>query len=252
MNTMPAHMISGPSTQRSVGNTGAQMEFGQGGMTFSAGGENHRIYIKESPTGLGKGIEGHVMVNHPTTNKGKWDTIDLTEKAGAKTVAQGVAATKKWHRENPEYADGGWTGYPDHTMYSAGMERFDRVRDYTKYADGGPVSNKDSMSEDLFELVDPTGFSSWDDVKDAYNRTGISPETTIEALGALPVIGKFGKVIKGFKLGTDFFKEAKLSKTLRAIDKATKIDQTTDILNSRVKVPVKKSKGGPVSWEIIK
>lgn len=41
------------------------------------------------------------MVNHPTKNKGKWDTIDLTQKAKAKTVAQGVAATKKWHKENP-------------------------------------------------------------------------------------------------------------------------------------------------------
>ena len=33
MNTMPAHMMSGPSMQRSVGNTGAQMEFGEGGET---------------------------------------------------------------------------------------------------------------------------------------------------------------------------------------------------------------------------
>lgn len=41
------------------------------------------------------------MVNHPTMDKGMWDTIDLTQKAGAKTIAQGVAATKEWHRENP-------------------------------------------------------------------------------------------------------------------------------------------------------
>ena len=41
------------------------------------------------------------MVNHPTMDKGEWDTIDLTQKAKAKTVKQGVAATKKWHKENP-------------------------------------------------------------------------------------------------------------------------------------------------------
>ncbi len=41
------------------------------------------------------------MVNHPTKDKGIWDTIDLTKKAGAKTVKQGVAATKKWHKQNP-------------------------------------------------------------------------------------------------------------------------------------------------------
>jgi hypothetical protein len=67
----------------------------------SAGGEKHVIYKKTSPTGVGKGKKGHIMVNHPSIDKGKWDTIDLTEKAKAKTVKQGVAATKKWHKENP-------------------------------------------------------------------------------------------------------------------------------------------------------
>lgn len=68
---------------------------------LKAGGENHIVYKKTSPTGIGKGVKGHIMVNHPTTDKGKWDTIDLTEKAGAKTVKDGVNATKKWHKENP-------------------------------------------------------------------------------------------------------------------------------------------------------
>ena len=68
---------------------------------LSTGGEKHLIYKKESATGVGEGKKGHIMVNHPTMNKGKWDTIDLTRKAGAKTVKQGIAATKKWHKENP-------------------------------------------------------------------------------------------------------------------------------------------------------
>ena len=80
-----------------------------GGRIFSAGGEKHKVYKKESPTGNGEGVKGHIMVTHPTMDKGKWDTIDLTEKSGAKTVAQGVAATRKWHRENPEYQQGGPT-----------------------------------------------------------------------------------------------------------------------------------------------
>ena len=71
------------------------------GVNLVAGGEKHRVYVKKSPTGVGKGVKGHVMVNHPTEDKGKWDTIDLTEKAGAKTVEDGKAATKKWHAENP-------------------------------------------------------------------------------------------------------------------------------------------------------
>ena len=50
------------------------------------------------------------MVNHPTENKGKWDTIDLTAitNGKVKTIAQGVASTKKWHDENPDaYKNGG-------------------------------------------------------------------------------------------------------------------------------------------------
>jgi hypothetical protein len=90
--------------------------FKQGGsVTLNTGGEQHRIYVKS--TNRGEGDKGHIMVNHPTMNKGMWDTIDLTQKSGATTIAQGVAATKKWHMENPYikkyggdismYADGG-------------------------------------------------------------------------------------------------------------------------------------------------
>jgi hypothetical protein len=80
-----------------------------GKVKLSAGGEKHVIYKKDSPTGVGKGKKGHIMVNHPTTDKGKWDTIDLTEKAGAKTVKEGTASTKKWHKEHPYKAkNGAW------------------------------------------------------------------------------------------------------------------------------------------------
>jgi hypothetical protein len=79
-----------------------------GNINVVAGGEKHRVYIKESPTGVGEGVKGHVMVTHPTMDKGKWDTIDLTVKARAKTIEQGIAATKKWHKENPNvYKQGG-------------------------------------------------------------------------------------------------------------------------------------------------
>jgi len=72
-----------------------------GKVKVSAGGEKHVVYKKTSATGIGKGKKGDIMVNHPTKDKGQWDTIDLTKKAGAKTVKQGVAATKKCHKEHP-------------------------------------------------------------------------------------------------------------------------------------------------------
>jgi len=69
--------------------------------TVVAGGEKHIVYKKTTERGEGK--KGNIIVNHPTKDKGQWDTIDLTAKAKAKTVAQGVAATKKWHKDNPDY-----------------------------------------------------------------------------------------------------------------------------------------------------
>ena len=68
---------------------------------ITADGEKHRIYKKTNK--IGKGKPGDIMVNHPTKDKGKWDTINLTQKAGAKTIKQGIAATKKWHKDNPDY-----------------------------------------------------------------------------------------------------------------------------------------------------
>ena len=72
-----------------------------GKVKVSAGGEKHVVYKATKNTAKGK--KGDVMVNHPTIDKGKWDTINLTKKAKAKTVKQGVASTKKWHKDNPNY-----------------------------------------------------------------------------------------------------------------------------------------------------
>lgn len=62
-------------------------------------GEKHRIYKKTNK--IGKGNPGDIMVNHPTKDKGKWDTINLTKIANVKTIKQGITATKKWHKEHP-------------------------------------------------------------------------------------------------------------------------------------------------------
>ena len=64
-----------------------------------AGGENHVVY--EASKNTAKAKKGDIMVNHPTTDKGKWDTIDLTEKSYAKTISEGVSAVKKWHKDHP-------------------------------------------------------------------------------------------------------------------------------------------------------
>jgi hypothetical protein len=72
-----------------------------GKVKVKAGGENHVVYKAKKDTPKGK--KGDIMVNHPTMDKGKWDTINLSRIGKAKTVKQGAASTRKWHKDNPEY-----------------------------------------------------------------------------------------------------------------------------------------------------
>lgn len=55
---------------------------------FKAAGKEHTVK---------KNKNGDVIVDH-AGNIGKWDKINLTKKAGSKTIAQGVKAVKKYHR----------------------------------------------------------------------------------------------------------------------------------------------------------
>jgi len=72
-----------------------------GKVKVKAGGEDHVVYKASKKSS--KANKGDIVVNHPTKDKGKWDTINLTKKAKSKTVKEGVAATKKWHKDNPDY-----------------------------------------------------------------------------------------------------------------------------------------------------
>jgi hypothetical protein len=69
------------------------------GANFVSGNEKHRVYKKTTKRGEGK--IGDIMVNHPTKDKGTYDTISLTRTSNAKTIKQGIAAEKKWHADNP-------------------------------------------------------------------------------------------------------------------------------------------------------
>jgi len=64
-----------------------------GGSVVRVGGQTHKVF---------KNKKGDVVVDHTAgIPAGKWDKINLTEKAKAKTVKQGVASVRKWHREHP-------------------------------------------------------------------------------------------------------------------------------------------------------
>lgn len=54
-----------------------------------------------------KNKKGDVIVDHEAKAKaGKYDKINLTKEAGAKTIKDGVKATRKWHNKNPHKKQG--------------------------------------------------------------------------------------------------------------------------------------------------
>ena len=66
-----------------------------GSKIVKVGGQTHKVF---------KNKKGDVVVDHTAgIPAGKWDKINLTKKAKAKTVKQGVASVKKWHKDNPDY-----------------------------------------------------------------------------------------------------------------------------------------------------
>jgi hypothetical protein len=78
-----------------------------GKVKVTAGGEKHVVY--KASKNSSKATKGDIVVNHPTKDKGKWDTINLSKMGRAKTVKEGVASTKKWHKDNPKMKNGGST-----------------------------------------------------------------------------------------------------------------------------------------------
>jgi hypothetical protein len=88
-----------------------------------------------------------------------------------------------------------------------------------------PPKDEDSNAENLLEIIDPTGYSSWDDVAKAYKKSGVSWETALEVLGALPFLGKIGKSGKVIAGGFGLLQDAiKASKYLPAKEQKAFID----------------------------
>lgn len=63
-------------------------------------------------------------------------------------------------------------------------------------AQNGKKVKEDSNLENITEIFDPTGITSWDDIYRSYKETGMSPQTGMEVFGALPMLGKLGKIGK--------------------------------------------------------
>ena len=66
--------------------------------TIKAGGKVHKVTQKKVDKGAGN--KGDIIVEQ-NSKSGKKERMNLTKLSGAKTVKQGVAATKKYHKEHP-------------------------------------------------------------------------------------------------------------------------------------------------------
>lgn len=69
----------------------------------TAGGLKHKVTKKKKDRGAGN--KGDIIVEQ-TSKTGKKERMNLTRLSGAKTVAQGVKATKEYHRKHPEIGKG--------------------------------------------------------------------------------------------------------------------------------------------------
>ena len=128
----------------------------------------------------------------------------------------------------------------------------DKVISYKKAnpAPGGVVSK---MYRDLdashpmvkagIQIADPTGTSSYGDVKKAWNDKKFNSDDILEPMGAIPAIAAFGKIVKGMKTGSNYMKEAKASKAIRKVRKAS--DVKTGAEGVSVTSPLHKQKLSP-------
>ena len=86
------------------------------------------------------------------------------------------------------------------------------VTEYPMAQNGAQVEDNDSWLENIAEIVDPTGISSWDDIYRAYKNSGVGKELALESLGAIPFLGKISKLTEP---GIHLIKYSGIDKILR-------------------------------------
>jgi hypothetical protein len=99
------------------------------------------------------------------------------------------------------------------------------------YKEGDWYKKPDSNLENVTEIFDPTGFSSWDDVARSYQKNGLNEDTALELLGAIPLLGKLsksakaaayvGKSLKGYNYNKKLLKAANVIKGTGYLGRAT-------------------------------
>jgi hypothetical protein len=200
----------------------AQPDFGPGGMMMP--GQDYYFPGASNVTEYPMMAGGGYVVTKTSERKGK--THKVTGPDG--TVKYFGDAKLGQHPKDPERKKAFYARHKKNLAANPYFRAFARET----WEEGGLIKfqkgGEDSTLENIAEIIDPTGISSWDDVYRSYKESGISPQTALELLGALPLIGKAGKVTKaGIHLakykGIDKMlhkglpKSAMLSKTLQGL-----------------------------------
>lgn len=113
----------------------------------------------------------------------------------------------------------------------------------------GP-NKEDDLNEDAMEVMDLSGMHSWDDAYRAYNRWQESDDTlpdfwdAVDMITAVPVVGKAGKVAKGFNIAKNTGKTLKfkdfvnmVGKTLNRADFVQDVTTTEEAENGKTYMP---------------
>lgn len=136
---------------------------------------------------------------------------------------------------NEEFQDGGTSEPPVKTLPEVTVRPktlgsiVDNRPEYTKgYYDPWGVS--DNTLENVVEIFDPTGMTSWDDVVRAEREFGKdSWQANLERLGAMPLLGKAAKTLKGLRGVPMTAKQARNYKTtVKGLQGASRLGRGSD------------------------
>ena len=107
--------------------------------------------------------------------------------------------------------------------------------------------DKNPVKKSFVQLADPTGVSSYGDVKKAFNDKKINSDDIIAPLSAIPVVGRIPKVIsKGLQLTKG------VTTTMKIASAAQKVNSVTSKTNKVAKTVSRLEAGKEVAYKLIK
>jgi hypothetical protein len=173
--------------------------------------ENYNDYSVSAPEGFQGDGYSNVGRNYSPAWGGQFAMGGALPGATGHMYARVGAPSKGPHRNQTDVTDASAQNGAEMKYYQNGLDwkpkSISRDGDNVAYADNTRVGNvprytrpsnyqgnqPDTLGENIFEIVDPSGISSWDDIYRSYNQTGMSGQTAMEAVGAIPMLGKLKK-----------------------------------------------------------